>query len=290
VAGLLGPGPVPRRRAPPDSELLGLGLRLTASLGTASAFRSSRFPRVMRQPASRCGVASLCTVDSDPGPRRRPGRARTASAFGSMPGPGRRDPGPYKKGVCIQVKKCNRYEEGRAVPLEIRVGMADSNVETVALSSCIEIEAVYKTKMLPSTLDLANEVVSKIGDMDSAILPQVGDADIVHACAGLGGCPFAQGATPQLSLAAFKAWLVASALAVPGVTGNNQLVGVHGSAWYNLNDDQANDIVYSRWQIFPWIINIRASPYNGGQLAQVYWFVGTRPSQATAFIARNVFG
>ena len=163
-------------------------------------------------------------------------------------------------------------------------------IHTVALSPCIEIEAAYKTKMLPSTVELANEVVSKIGEMDSALLPQVGDAATVHACAGLGGCPFAQGATPQLSLAAFKAWLVASALAALEVNCNNQLVGVHGSAWYNLTEEQANEIVYSRWQIIPWILNIRASPYNGGQLAQVYWFVGTGPAEATAFIARNVFG
>ena len=172
----------------------------------------------------------------------------------------------------------------------IRVGVQCGLEETVALCPCIEIEAVYKTKLVPSTVELANEVVSNIGDMDSAILPQVGDADTVHACAALGGCPFAQGATPQLSVAAFKAWLVASALTVPGVTGNNQLVGVHGSAWYNLTEKQANEIVYSKWQNIPWITNIQASPYNGGQLAEVYWFVGTGPARANTFIACNVFG
>ncbi len=69
---------------------------------------------------------------------------------------------------------------------------AEAKVETVALSPCIEIEAVYKTKMVPSTVELANEVISKIGDMDPKILPKVGDANTVHACAALGGCPLAQ--------------------------------------------------------------------------------------------------
>ncbi len=167
---------------------------------------------------------------------------------------------------------------------------ADTKVNIVALSPCIEIEDNYKTKMLPSTVELANKVIKKIGDMDSAILPQVGDADTVHACAALAGCPFAQGATRQHSLAAFKAWLVASALGVPGVTVNNQLVGVHGSAWYNLNDEQANLICYARWQIIPWITSIQASPYNGRRLAEVYWFVGNGAARARAFIASNVFG
>jgi hypothetical protein len=53
--------------------------------------------------------------------------------------------------------------------------------------------------------------------------------------------PFAQGATQQLSLAAFMTWLVASALAALGITGHNQLVITHKNAWYNLTKVQPND-------------------------------------------------
>ena len=141
--------------------------------------------------------------------------------------------------------------------------MSSQKEESVELDPCIEIEAFNQMKMLPDTIQLANHVVSKLGDMDPALVTQMGDANTVHTCAGLAGCPFPQGATPQHSLTTFKTWLVATALATPGVTVANQLVGVHGSAWYNITDDAANEMVYSRLQVIPWVANILLSPHNG---------------------------
>ena len=130
----------------------------------------------------------------------------------------------------------------------------------------------------------------KLGELGPAVIPQVGDTDTVHACLALAASPVSQGAKPQASLAAFKAWLDAAALQANGVNVNHQLVGSNATAYFNLTDPQAHDLVYRHWLVLDWAAQIQGTPYRNGLFAEVFWFVDSGSCRANACIAPQVFG
>lgn len=141
----------------------------------------------------------------------------------------------------------------------------------------------------PETIRMANEIIVGLRADDPGLVVQILNADDLHLALALPGSPVVQGADAAESADAFRKWLIARALATPGVSPNSQIPPNSRSvAFHHLTERNANAIVYGGWQVIPWVAEIQnqAPPV---EMPLVLWMAGTGRGKCDMFVADQVF-
>ena len=99
--------------------------------------------------------------------------------------------------------------------VRVKIGEVGHAVLRVALSAKIVCKEAYLvTRLTPDTITLVNAVEPDIRGDGAALVVEIASADHLQAALALPGAPFAPGVDPDASVAAFRAWLIAGAVAV----------------------------------------------------------------------------
>jgi hypothetical protein len=141
-----------------------------------------------------------------------------------------------------------------------------------------------------SSIELCSQILPTLHKDDPGIIVQIINKSHLHAALALPGTPIAQGANETASEDAFRAWIIAQALAAPGVGPNHQCPPNSVSlAFHHLTEREANSIAYSQWHIVPWVYNIQQQ-VPALEMPLVLWMTGSgRRGRAEMFKAAPVF-
>ena len=157
------------------------------------------------------------------------------------------------------------------------------------LDSAIKCDEDLKVRLTPDTIVAANKVAKELKVDDPGLVVQILDYNRLHAAMGLASSPVPQGGTPEQSANAFRNWLIASSLLVPGITPAHHVpTGTSSTAFHHLTETEANSIVYRTWHVIPWAYEIQNVGL--GSIALVLWLTGAGRGTAHMFEAGQVFG
>ena len=101
-------------------------------------------------------------------------------------------------------------------------------------------------------------VAKQLSKCDPGIVVQLLDLNSLHAALQLPHSPLPAGNDVNSSADSFRQWLIAQALASPGVTGANQ-VSPECVAFHHLTPGMTNHIIYQKWLIVRWVVEIQTA-------------------------------
>ena len=141
------------------------------------------------------------------------------------------------------------------------------------------------------TVESANTIiVCGLKSDHPGLIVQISNEDDLHTALRLPAAPVAQGADANASAVAFRGWLIARALATPGVTPNCQCPPQSQStAFHHLSEKNGNVIVYGSWQVLAWAAQIQGH-HPSLEMPLVLWMAGTGRGRCDMFVANQVFG
>jgi hypothetical protein len=157
---------------------------------------------------------------------------------------------------------------------------------SVSLSSTLSCSEELKESMCEETIRMVNKTSLGVTDDDPGLVVQILNMDDLHTALALPGSPVGQGADPAASSIAFRAWLIVRALAV--APASQCPPNSNSVAFHHLTERDANTIVYSKWQVIPWVASIinHAPPL---AMPLVLWIAGTGKGRCDLFVAEQVF-